>query len=73
MPWKVSVNLGIEDFVDNALPEKLAALVAQHGLPAHSLNVELTESSATQNETRMLEILAFHLGNHDQQHRADHC
>lgn len=58
LPWKVSVNLGIEDFVDNALPEKLAALVAQHGLPAHSLTVELTESSATQNETRMLEILA---------------
>jgi EAL domain-containing protein (putative c-di-GMP-specific phosphodiesterase class I) len=58
LPWKVSVNLGIEDFVDNALPEKLAALVAQHGLPAHSLTVELTESSATQNETRLLEILA---------------
>ena len=58
MPWKVSLNLGIEDFVDSALPEKLSALVAQHGLPAHSLTVELTESSATQNETRMLEILA---------------
>lgn len=58
LPWKVSVNFGIEDFVDSALPEKLAALVAQHGLPAHSLTVELTESSATQNETRLLEILA---------------
>jgi CheY-like chemotaxis protein len=31
MPWKVSLNLGIEDFVDSALPEKLSALVAQHG------------------------------------------
>jgi EAL domain-containing protein (putative c-di-GMP-specific phosphodiesterase class I) len=58
LPWKVSLNLGIEDFVDNALPEKLAALVALHGLPANSLTVELTESSATQNETRLLEILA---------------
>ena len=58
LPWKVSLNLGVEDFVDSALPEKLAALVAQHGLPAHSLTVELTESSATQNETRLLEILA---------------
>lgn len=58
LPWKVSLNLGMEDFVDGALPEKLAALVAQHGLPAHSLTVELTESSATQNETRLLEILA---------------
>jgi EAL domain-containing protein (putative c-di-GMP-specific phosphodiesterase class I) len=57
LPWKVSLNLGIEDLVDSALPEKLAALVAQHGLPAHSLTVELTESSATQNETRLLEIL----------------
>ena len=58
LPWNVSLNLGIEDFVDSALPEKLAALVAQYGLPAHSLTVELTESSATQNETRLLEILA---------------
>ena len=58
LPWKVSLNLGIEDFVDSALPEKLATLVAQHSLPAHSLTVELTESSATQNETRLLEILA---------------
>ena len=58
LPWKVSLNLGMEDLVDGALPEKLAALVAQHGLPAHSLTVELTESSATQNETRLLEILA---------------
>ncbi len=58
LPWKVSLNLGVEDFVDSALPEKLAGLVAQHGLPAHSLTVELTESSATQNETRLLEILA---------------
>jgi EAL domain-containing protein (putative c-di-GMP-specific phosphodiesterase class I)/CheY-like chemotaxis protein len=58
LPWKVSLNLGMEDFVDSALPEKLAALVAQHGLPPNSLTVELTESSATQNETRLLEILA---------------
>lgn len=58
LPWKVSLNLGVEDFVDSALPEKLAALVTQHGLPAHSLTVELTESSAIQNETRLLEILA---------------
>ena len=58
LPWKVSLNLGMEDLVDSALPEKLAALVAQYGLPAHSLTVELTESSATQNETRLLEILA---------------
>ena len=43
LPWKVSLNLGMEDFVDSALPEKLAALVARHGLPAHSLTVELTE------------------------------
>lgn len=58
LPWKVSLNLGMEDFVDSALPEKLAALVALHGLPANSLTVELTESSATQNETRLMEILA---------------
>ena len=54
----VWVNLGTEDLIDDQLPEKLAEMVADHGLPAGSLTVELTESSATTNEVAMLGILA---------------
>jgi EAL domain-containing protein (putative c-di-GMP-specific phosphodiesterase class I) len=56
--WKVWVNLGTEDLVDDQLPEKLAEMVADHKLPVGSLTVELTESSATINEVAMLGILA---------------
>jgi EAL domain-containing protein (putative c-di-GMP-specific phosphodiesterase class I)/ActR/RegA family two-component response regulator len=55
---RVSINIGADDLMDASLPEKLAEAVALRGLPAHSLIVELTESSATSNETRMLEVLA---------------
>jgi EAL domain-containing protein (putative c-di-GMP-specific phosphodiesterase class I) len=57
-PWKVSVNLGTEDLLDTELPERLAVMVASHELPTGSLTVELTESSATSNETMMLGTLA---------------
>jgi EAL domain-containing protein (putative c-di-GMP-specific phosphodiesterase class I)/AmiR/NasT family two-component response regulator len=57
-PWKVSVNLGVEDLLDNELPEKLAEMVSGHDLPPGSLSVELTESSATANEIMMLGTLA---------------
>jgi len=58
LTWKVWINLGTEDLVDDRLPERLARLVAYHELPAGSLTVELTESSATINEIAMLGILA---------------
>jgi EAL domain-containing protein (putative c-di-GMP-specific phosphodiesterase class I) len=57
-PWRVSVNLGTEDLLDTELPERLAVMVASHDLPTGSLTVELTESSATSNETMMLGTLA---------------
>jgi EAL domain-containing protein (putative c-di-GMP-specific phosphodiesterase class I) len=57
-PWKVSVNLATEDLLDMELPEKLAVMVASHDLPPGSLTIELTESSATANETMMLGTLA---------------
>ena len=56
--WKVSVNIGAEDLVDPKLPERLADLLATHNLPAGSLTVELTESSAITNEIGMYGILA---------------
>jgi len=56
--WKVSVNIGAEDLVDRELPERLADLLATHDLPAGSLTVELTESSAVTNEIGMFGVLA---------------
>lgn len=58
MVWKVSVNLGVEDLLDNELPEKLAEMVSSHDLPPGSLTIELTESSTTANELMMLGTLA---------------
>lgn len=56
--WKLSINLRPEDLLEDQLPEKLANLVAGHGLPAKSLTVELTESSAMANEITILGTLA---------------
>jgi EAL domain-containing protein (putative c-di-GMP-specific phosphodiesterase class I)/CheY-like chemotaxis protein len=56
--WKVSVNVGVEDLLDDQLPEKIAEKVARHNLPAESLTLELTEASATANELMMLGVLA---------------
>jgi EAL domain-containing protein (putative c-di-GMP-specific phosphodiesterase class I) len=58
LPSRVSINIGVEDLADRTLPERLMDLVAAHGLPSRSLIVELTESSATSNEVKMLEVLA---------------
>ena len=58
MTCKVSVNLGAEDLLDAGLPERLADMIAAQKLPPHSLTIELTESSATANETVMLGVLA---------------
>jgi len=58
MDSKMAINLGLEDFADSTLPEKLASLLAASNLPPHSLIVELTELSATLSETKILEVLA---------------
>jgi len=58
VPSIISINIGVEDLVDDKLPEKLTEMVTSRDLWPHSLIVELTESSATLNETKMLEILA---------------
>ncbi len=56
--WHMSINIGVEDLVDTELPERLAALLANHDLPAGSLTIELTERSATLDEVAMYSILA---------------
>lgn len=56
--WNIWVNLGTESLVDEQLPEKLAEMVADHQLPAGSLTIEITESSAMVDEIVMLGVLA---------------
>ena len=56
--WKLSINLRPEDLIEDQLPERLANMVAGHGLPPKSLTVELTESSAMANEITVLGTLA---------------
>lgn len=58
LPHRVSINVASEDLVDKDLPERLAAMTALHGLSNDSMSLELTESSAIGNETKLLETLA---------------
>ena len=56
--WNVWVNFSAEDFADEDLPEFISRLLAENDLPANSLTIELTESSATANEVTMLSVLS---------------
>ena len=40
----VSVNLSTRDLIDLALPEEIGALLDEHGVPPHLLELEITES-----------------------------
>ncbi|MQA34291.1 putative bifunctional diguanylate cyclase/phosphodiesterase [Modestobacter roseus] len=43
-PLRVSVNLSASNLSDTALPARVAALLAEHGLPASALVLEVTET-----------------------------
>jgi diguanylate cyclase (GGDEF)-like protein len=43
-PLQVAVNLSVRDLADRDLPRKVQALLDEHGLPAHWLSLEITES-----------------------------
>jgi EAL domain-containing protein (putative c-di-GMP-specific phosphodiesterase class I) len=44
VPISVAVNLSASDLLDAALADKIAALLAEHDLPAFALELEITES-----------------------------
>jgi diguanylate cyclase (GGDEF)-like protein/PAS domain S-box-containing protein len=56
LPWKVSVNISAEQLKRGNLAETIRAALQYSGLPAHRLNIEITES-----------VL---IGNHADIHRA---
>ncbi|WP_336270090.1 putative bifunctional diguanylate cyclase/phosphodiesterase [Vreelandella arctica] len=48
-PLRVAVNLGAEHIHDPELPELIETLLARYKLPAHDLEIEVTESSLMEN------------------------
>ncbi len=53
----VSVNLSMWNLHDPALPERVAGLLRDHGLPPAWLRLELTESALMADPDRALEVL----------------
>ncbi len=56
-PLVVSVNVSALEFRQQGYVERIAALLAQHGLPARWLELELTESVLLQDAQEMQQVL----------------
>ncbi|HEU0070975.1 MAG TPA: EAL domain-containing response regulator [Alphaproteobacteria bacterium] len=54
---KVAVNVSIAGLRDERLPERLERLCHEADLPTSAIALELTETAATQNPARVMEIL----------------
>lgn len=53
----VAVNLSAYSLLDTSLPERVAAQLEAHGVPAADLELEITESAAMRDPDRALQIL----------------
>ena len=53
----MEVNISARVLLDTALPDRIAALLAEHGLPAACLELEVTESAAMQDPGQALDVL----------------
>ncbi|MCU1427824.1 MAG: putative Diguanylate cyclase/phosphodiesterase [Actinomycetia bacterium] len=53
----VAVNVSARSLLDMGLPDDIATLLADHGVPAHLLTIELTESSVMTDPVRTIELL----------------
>jgi diguanylate cyclase (GGDEF)-like protein len=53
----VSVNVSVQDVVDEALPGEIAGLLERHGLPPEGLKLELTESMLMTDSPRSGHVL----------------
>ncbi len=53
----VAVNISARVLLDTALPDRIAALLAEHGLPVACLELEVTESAAMQAPGQALDVL----------------
>jgi diguanylate cyclase len=57
VPISVAVNLSASDLLDEALAERIAALMAEHDLPAFALELEITESVLMTEPQRARKVL----------------
>ncbi|HYF58947.1 MAG TPA: EAL domain-containing protein [Burkholderiaceae bacterium] len=53
----VAVNLSTRDLLDAALPQRVAAALAEHRLPPSMLTLEITESAIMEEPDRALQVL----------------
>jgi diguanylate cyclase (GGDEF)-like protein/PAS domain S-box-containing protein len=54
---RVAVNLSARNLLDQKLPDMIGELLAEHGLPAELLGLEITESTLMADPTRALAVL----------------
>ncbi|CAA7621917.1 EAL domain-containing protein [Magnetospirillum sp. SS-4] len=54
---KVAINVSAGQFKKGRLPETLAAILAEHGLPGSAIEIELTESMVMANPSQVIESL----------------
>ena len=54
---EVAVNLSARNLLDTGLPERVGQLLAEHGVPASQLVVEVTESAAMSDPDRGIRVL----------------
>jgi EAL domain-containing protein (putative c-di-GMP-specific phosphodiesterase class I) len=54
---KVAINLSARDIGDGELPDRVAALLQAHGLPASALALEVTESAVMGDPDAALQVL----------------
>ena len=54
---QVAVNLSARNLLDPELPDRIGALLAEHGVPPEQLVVEVTESSAMADRDRSVRVL----------------
>jgi len=55
--WRMSVNLSASSLLDADLPERIEAVLRRHGLPAHLLVLEVTESVLVADVQRSVAVL----------------
>lgn len=53
----ISLNVSARQFADESLPERFAQAITCHGIPGHSLEMELTESVLVANPEGALKVL----------------
>ncbi|WP_104522605.1 putative bifunctional diguanylate cyclase/phosphodiesterase [Blastococcus atacamensis] len=56
-PMPVAVNLSTRCLLDAGLPDLVERLLAEHGVPARVLRLEVTESAVMTDATRCMEVL----------------